>query len=85
MSNPKIIIQTANFLNKMNIPFTSVKMFGKMLMINTPDIQSAELIQSILNGSGLTNVGFDGEQDRYHDDYAVVGLVDDENLEESEE
>ena len=82
MSNPKIIIQTVNFLNKMNIPYISVKMFGKMLMINTPDIESARIIESVLNGTGLIDVGVDEEQDRYHDDYAVVGLVNDEEEEE---
>ena len=84
MSNPKIIIQTANFLNKMNVPYTSIKMFGKMLMINTPNIESAEIIQSILNGTGLANVGIDEDQDRYQDDYAVVGLVNDDDEEEEE-
>lgn len=82
MSNPKIIIQTANFLSKMNIPYTSVKMFGKMLMVNTPDIESAKIIESILNGTGLVNVGIDEEQDRYQDDYAVVGLVNEYEEEE---
>ena len=78
MANPKVMMQAASFLTKMNIPYSSIKMFGKMLMINTTDIESANVIASILNGSGVANVGVEEPEDRYQDDYAVVGLMSDE-------
>lgn len=85
MSNPKVIIQAASFLTKMNIPYTSIKMFGKMLMINTTDIESARVIESILNGSGVANVNVEELEDRYEEDYAVVGLINDEELKDEEQ
>lgn len=85
MTNPRVMLQAADFLTKMNIPYTSIKMFGKMLMINTTDYQSACVIESILNGSGAANVSVEAPEDRYNDDYAVVGLVNDENQEEEKE
>lgn len=88
MANSKIMLQAADFLTKMNIPYTSIKMFGKMLMINTTDIESARVIESILNGSGAANVSVD--EDRYQNDYAIVGLIQEEigkqlDLEEEDE
>lgn len=47
-------------------------------MINTTDIQSANLIASILNDSGAANVSVDEPEDRHQEDYAVVGLMNDE-------
>jgi len=78
MANPKVILQAADFLTKMNIPYKSIKMFGKMLMINTTDFESACIIESILNGSGAANVSVEAPEDRYSDDYAVIGLLNDE-------
>jgi hypothetical protein len=78
MTNPKVMMQASSFLTRMNIPYSSIKMFGKLLMINTTDIQSANLIASILNSSGAANVSVDEPEDRYQEDYAVVGLMNDE-------
>lgn len=78
MANPKVILQAADFLTKMNIPYKSIKMFGRMLMINTTDHESARIIESILNGSGAANVSVEAPEDRYSDDYAVVGLLNNE-------
>lgn len=78
MANPKVMLQAAEFLTKMNIPYKSIKMFGKMLMINTTDHESARIIENILNGSGAANVSVEAPEDRYSDDYAVVGLLNDD-------
>lgn len=84
MANPKVMLQAAGFLTKMGIPYKSVKMFGKMLMINTTNEQSARVIESILNGSGAADVSIEAPEDRYSDDYAVVGLLNDEFDDEDE-
>lgn len=76
MASPKVMLQAADFLTRMNIPYTSIKMFGRMLMINTTDIESARIIESILNGSGAANVSVD--EDRHQNDYAIVGLIQEE-------
>lgn len=60
----------------MGIPFQSVKMFGKLLVIHTNNYHSAEVIQSILNGSGVSKTGIE-EPDRSNDDYVVTGLIND--------
>lgn len=78
MTNPKVMMQASSFLTRMNIPYSSIKMFGKLLMINTTNIQSANLIASILSDSGAANVSVDEPEDRYQKDYAVVGLMNDD-------
>lgn len=78
MSSAKVILQASNFLTQMGIPFTSIKMFGRMLMINTTDYQSARVIESILNGSGIEKVGIEEPDDRYNDEYTIAGLIEEE-------
>jgi hypothetical protein len=76
MANHRIMLQASSFLTQMGIPFQSVKMFGNLLVIHTNDYQSAEVIQSILNGSGVSKTGIE-EPDRANDDYVVTGLIND--------
>lgn len=76
MANHRIMLQASSYLTQMGIPFQSVKMFGKLLVIHTNDYHSAEIIQSILNGSGVSKTGIE-EPDRMNDDYVVTGLIND--------
>jgi|GEM_PF-5287690 len=85
MANPKVIQQASAFLTRMGIPYTSIKMYVKMLMINTTDYQSARIIESILNGSGVEKVGVEEPEDRHNTDYSVVGLVGDDIYGDEEE
>jgi hypothetical protein len=78
VSNPKILIQASDFLTKMNIPYTSVKMFGKILVINTTDIESAKVIESVLNGSGIESVSIHRPDDRYDEEYSVVAELEED-------
>jgi len=76
MANHKIMLQASSYLTQMGIPFQSVKMFGKLLVIHTNDHHAAKIIQSILSGSGVNKTGIE-EPDRMNDDYVVTGLIDD--------
>lgn len=76
MANHRIMLQASSYLTQMGIPFKSVKMFGKLLVIHTNDNYSAEVIKSILNGSGVSKTGIE-EPDRTHNDYVVTGLIND--------
>lgn len=76
MANHRIMLQASSYLTQMGIPFQSVKMFGNLLVIHTNDYHSAEIIQSILNGSGVSKTGIE-EPDRANDNYVVTGLISD--------
>lgn len=76
MANHRIMLQASNYLTQMGIPFKSVKMFGKLLVIHTNDNYSAEVIKNILNGSGVSKTGIE-EPDKPNDDYVVTGLIND--------
>lgn len=86
MANPKVIQQAANFFIENGIKYKSIKMFGKLLVVNVYDYETAVAVQDILNGAQVQKTGIEGPIEE--DDYDVTGLVEealDQHLKDVEE
>lgn len=75
MSNFKIIKQASSFFNENGLKYKSIKMYGKLLIVNVYDYQTAKMVQEILNGSYVQKTGIEGPTEE--DDYDVTGLIED--------
>lgn len=74
MANSRVIQQAAKFFIESGIKYKSIKMFGKMLVVNVYDYQTAKTVQDVLNGSHVQKTGIEGPTE--DDDYDVTGLVE---------
>jgi len=86
MANPKVIQQAATFFIENGIKYKSIKMYGKLLVINVFDYKTAKDVQDILNGSYVQKTGIEGPTE--DDDYDVTGLIEDalaQHIKESSE
>lgn len=87
MANPKVIQQAARFFNENGLKYKSIKMFGRLLVVNVYDYQTARIVQNVLNGSGVEKVDIEGPVGE-EEDYDVAGLVEEalaQHLKEAEE
>lgn len=74
MASPRIIQQAAKFFIENQIKYKSIKMFGKLLVINVYDYETAVTVQDILNGSYVQKTGIEGPTE--NEDYDVTGLIE---------
>jgi hypothetical protein len=74
MANSRVIQKAANFFIENGIKYKSIKMFGKMLVVNVYDYETARTVQDVLNGSYVQKTGIEGPSE--DDDYDVTGLVE---------
>jgi len=74
MANPRVIQQAAKFFIENNIKYKSIKMYGKLLVINVYDYETAKTVQDVLNGSYVQKTGIEGPTE--DEDYDVTGLVE---------
>lgn len=74
MANSLIIQQAAKFFIENGIKYKSIKMFGKLLVVNVYDYETATTVQDILNGSYIQKTGVEGPTE--DEDYDVAGLVE---------
>lgn len=78
MITGEIIQQMASFFTRMGIPYKSIKMYANMFIIHATDKESAEVIESILNKSGMSKVSVTEEEDGEH---VVTGTTEDDQEE----
>lgn len=86
MANPRIIQQAAKFFIENEIKYKSIKMFGKLLVVNVYDYETAVTVQDILNGSYVQKTGIEGPTE--NEDYDVTGLIEEalsQHLKEAQE
>lgn len=87
MANPKVIQQAARFFTENGLQYKSIKMFGRLLVVNVYDYETARIVQSVLNGSGIEKTDIEGPI--YDEkDYDVTGLVEEalaQHLKDAEE
>jgi hypothetical protein len=74
MANSRVIQQAAKFFIENGIKYKTIKMFGKMLVVNVYDYETARTVQDVLNGAQVQKTGIEGPTE--DEDYDVAGLVE---------